>query len=383
MKLYRSQQLTRTDLQAHIYSSDLIGNIKALKSLCKPQTKFCAVVKSNAYGHGLAEITNILKDANVDFFAVAGIHEAIHLTFLDIKQPILIFEPLNKSLPPDLIYLCAKKQFHCSVTSLETMEFLQRILSGSDHILNLHINIETGMERCGLESSQAGRLIKLIDESQNAKLAGVYTHFASADEDDLSYSQQQLTTFIDFLQRNNLTERKDVIIHAANSAATLRIPEAHFDMVRCGISMYGCYPLQMANPPVKLKPVMKLQAPIVNLKKIPHGREVSYGCTFRTERETLAAVLPLGYADGFFRCFSNKAKMKAGDCTASVIGRVCMSQLIIDVTDVPDVAVGQMVTVIDNCLNSPCGAYALAELAGTICYEILASVPTYASRIVH
>ena len=383
MKFYHSQQPTRPDLQAHIYSHNLLGNINALRSLCNPQTKFCAVVKSNAYGHGIAEITNILKDSNVDFFAVASIHEAIYLASLAVKQPTLIFEPLNESTPHDLIHICAKEYFHCTIASLEAMKFVQGILAGSNNVLNLHVNIETGMGRCGLEPTQAGELIKIIDDSQNFELAGVYTHFANADEEDLTYSRQQLTTFNDFLKQNKLSDRKDVIIHAANSAATLKIPEAHFDMVRCGISMYGYYPLPMSNPPVELTPVMKFQAPIVKLKKIPSGHAVSYGCTFRAERDTLAAILPIGYADGYFRCFSNQAKLKIDDYTVNIIGRVCMNLFVIDVTDVPDVDVGQMVTVIDSCHDSSCGAYSLAEIADTICYEILTAVPTYVSRIVH
>lgn len=383
MKFYRSQQLTRPDLQAHIYSHNLLANVSALRSLCNPQTKFCAVVKSNAYGHGLAETANILKKANVDFFAVAVFPEAINLASLAVKQPILIFEPLNKSTPPDLIHTCAKENFHCTIASLETMEYLQQILTGPNNVLNLHVNVESGMERCGIESTKANQLIRLIDNFQNTKLAGVYTHFASADEEDLTYSRQQLAIFNEFLKQNKLLDRKDVIIHAANSAATLRIPEAHFDMVRCGISLYGYYPLRTPNPPVTLSPAVKLQAPIIHLKEIPTGNAVSYGGTFRTQRDTIAAVLSIGYADGYSRCFSNKAKMKITDRIVNIIGRVCMGQLIIDVTDVPDVTVGQMVTVIDNIHDSPCGAYALAEIEGSICYEILASIPPYASRIVH
>ena len=383
MKLYRLQQLTRPDLQAHIYSRDLLANINALKSLCKPETKFCAVVKANAYGHGITEITNIVKNADVRFFAVASIYEAIHIASLVSEQSIFILEPVNQSMPPDLVHLCTRKQFHCAIASLEALQFVQKILAGSDRVLNLHVNVETGMGRSGLEQARAGKLIKLIDQSPNTKLAGIYTHFATADEDDLSYAHRQLETFIDFLKKSNLAERKDVIIHAANSAATIKMPRAHFDMVRCGIAMYGYYSRPMEAPPIKLTPVMKLQAPIIQLKEIPSQHVVGYGSSFITKRDTLAAIIPLGYADGYFRCFSNTAKMKIGDYTANVIGRVCMDQLIIDVTDVPNVSIGQMVTVIDSIHDSPCGAYKLAELGDTICYEILTCVHSHVSRIVH
>ena len=229
----------------------------------------------------------------------------------------------------------------------------------------------------------ASELISKIDQCANTSLAGVYTHLATADEEDLSYAYEQLETFNKFLDENSIRGRDDVLIHAANSAATIKMPESHFDMVRCGIAMYGYYSRPMASPAVKLKPAMKLQAPIVKLKKMASGQSVSYGRSFITERDTTVAIIPLGYADGYWRSFSNRAKMKVGDSVVNVIGRVCMDQLLIDVTDVANVAVGQMVTVIDNDHDSPCGVYALAELAGTICYEIPICVHAHVNRIVH
>ena len=161
------------------------------------------------------------------------------------------------------------------------------------------------------------------------------------------------------------------------------MPDSHFDMVRCGIAMYGYYSRPMAKAPIRLTPVMKVQAPIVHMKKLPKGRPVSYGKSYITTRDTTVAIIPLGYADGYWRCFSNKAKMKLDDKVVNVIGRVCMDQVIIDVTDIAEVSPGQMVTVIDDIHDSPCGAYALAELADTICYEILTSVHSHVNRIIH
>jgi alanine racemase len=238
------------------------------------------------------------------------------------------------------------------------------------------------MGRCGIEPKLAVQLLEQIDECPNLKLAGVYTHFATADEEDLSYAEQQLSQFERFLDDHQL-RKPGILIHAANSAATIKMPQSHFDMVRCGISMYGYYSRQMKNPPIQLTPVMKLTAPITQIKTIPSGHTVSYGQSFTTKRDTVAAIVPLGYADGYRRCFSNAAKMKIGDSAVSVIGRVCMDQVIVDVTDVADVQLGQMVTVLDNDHNSPCSAYALAKLADTICYEILTFIHAHVNRIVH
>lgn len=383
MRIYRSQQLTRPDLQSHIFSNALLNNVAGLKSLCAEQTKFCAVVKANAYGHGIAEIVNILKNADVDFFAVASIYEALHVYPLIEKQPILILESLIPDSPPQHIFACTQKNFHYVIASIEAFDYVSRLLAGSNDILNLHINVESGMERCGTDTQCAIELIEKIDSCPNTKLAGVYTHFATADEEDLSYAYAQLKTFNEFLAETSMADRADVLIHSANSAATIKMPESHFDMVRCGISMYGYYSRPMVDPPVKLEPVMKLTAPIVQLKNIDADQSVSYGRSFTTKRDTRAAIVPLGYADGYFRSFSNKAQMKLGDHYAPVIGRVCMDQLIIDVTDIPDAAIGQTVTIIDNSHQSPCGVYALADLAGTICYEILTCIHAHVNRIIH
>jgi alanine racemase len=383
MKTLHRQPLIRPDLHAYISSQALLNNVKNLKSLTPPATKFCAVVKANAYGHGITEIVSILKDSDVDFFAVATVYEAVHIAQTDRQRPILILEPINSAVAPEMIELCAKNNFHCMISSLDAIEFVEQRLAGTDHILGLHVNVESGMGRCGLDTKEALQLIGTIEQSPNARLAGVCTHFATADEEDLSYADQQLNTFNEFLAVSRVADDKNIIVHAANSAATIKMPDSHFDMVRCGIAMYGYYSRAMAKPPIRLRPVMKVQAPIVQMKKIPKGRSVSYGQSYITTRDTIAAIIPLGYADGYWRCFSNKAKMKLGDKVVNVIGRVCMDQVIIDVTDIAEVSLGQMVTVIDDRHDSPCGAYALADLADTICYEILTSVHSHVNRIIH
>ena len=383
MKLYRSQALIRPDLQAHIYSEALLNNAARLKSLCPRGTKFCAVVKANAYGHGISEVVTILKDAEVDYFAVASFDEAIHIAEMVERQSILILEPLFEGTPPDQVSACAQYDLHCVAASPEAVAYAAGLLAGSERILSLHVNIESGMGRCGVDEDAAVEIIRGIDACPNLRLAGVYTHFATADEDDLSYAYEQLQRFNAFIDRMQLRSRRDVLVHAANSAATLKMPEAHFDMVRCGVSLYGYYSRRMENPPVRLEPAMKLQAPIVQIKRIPAGQSVSYGRSFTTQRDTTAAIIPLGYADGYWRCFSNRASMKIGEYTAPVIGRVCMDQIIIDVTDIPTAARGQMVTVIDADHDSPCGVYRLAELADPSCYEILPCVHAPVNRIAH
>ena len=382
MKIYRTGQLIRPDLQAHIYSENLLSNVRNLKSLCPAGTKFCAVVKANAYGHGISEIVNILNK-QADAFAVATFYEAVHIADIAAGVPILILAPVNSAQPAQQLTICAKKGFHCVLSSPDGFEYIQKILGGTRYRLCVHLNVETGMGRCGLDPAAAGQLLGQLASAPNVRLAGVMTHFATADEDDLSYAYEQLDRFEKFLNTCNLKNQPGLSIHACNSAATIKLPQAHYNMVRCGISMYGYYSRPMRNAPIPLLPVLKLQAPITQLKRIPAGHSVSYGRSFIPTRETLAAIIPLGYADGYRRCFSNRAKMKIAGRAVPVIGRVCMDQVIVDVTDIPGVELGQMVTVVDNEHDSPCGVYALAELADTICYEILTLIHAHVSRIVH
>ncbi len=383
MNRQNSGQFVRRDIQAHISSDALLNNIEQLRSLCAPSVKFCAVVKTNAYGHGIKEVIGLLKDAKVDFFAVASVFEALHIAPDINKQSILILQPIHPGLGDEYVIAAAQKGFHWSIASLQAAEYATSVLAGENGTLNLHINVETGMDRCGIEPELVPKLIDCIDASLNLNLAGIYTHFATADEDDLSFAYEQLSVFKDFLAHIGLASRKDLLVHAANSAATIKMPESHFDMVRCGIAMYGYFSRRQANPPIRLTPVMKVQAPIIQLKKVQEGKSVSYGRSFIAQRDTLVAAIPFGYGDGYKRIFSNAAKMKIGQTLIPVIGKVCMDQLMLDVTDVSGVAVGQMVTILEDSHDSPCGAYSLAGLADTICYEVLTNIGPHVSRIVH
>lgn len=382
MKVYRAQHFIRPDLQAHLFSDVLLDNVRQLKGLCPPKTRFCAVVKANAYGHGISEIVNILKRGPVDAFAVATFYEALHIATLTKKHPILILEPLNPSQSVEEIQICAREGFHCLLSSADSTKYVCQALENMNHVLNVHINIETGMGRCGIDHELAVRLMNEIADCPQLRLAGIMTHFATADEEDLSYAYEQLDIFNRFVAEHKLKER-GLTIHACNSAGTIKMPNAHFDMVRCGISMYGYYSRRMKNPPVQLRPVMKVTAPITQIRTIPEGHSVSYGRSFVTKRPTVAALVPLGYADGYRRCFSNRACMMIGPRAVPIIGRVCMDQVILDITDVPDAHLGQTVTVLDNVHDSPCSAYALADLADTICYEILTFIHAHVNRIVH
>ena len=371
------KEFKRKDLRAHLNPDALLYNVKQLRGCCKKDVKFCAVVKANAYGHGIFEVVNILKSVDVQFFAVASIYEAFHICPFVEQQEILVFEPLYPGLGAEAIEQCAKLGIHCSISSKQGAEYVSSVLDDSPLKLKVHVNIDTGMGRCGMSPALAKELVQYINSSESMEIAGLYTHFSSADEKDLSFAEEQLSQFKKLLKELKEDISADVIIHAANSHATIRLPDSHFDMVRCGISVYGYSTI--ARPlPIELRPALKLTAPIVHLMTIQKGQSVSYGRTFIAKEKMKIAILPIGYSDGFFRLFSNQAKVKIHDTLASVIGIVTMNQIVIDVTSIADVKLGDTVTVIDDQVDSPAGVYSLAELSKTICYEILTSIPTWA-----
>ncbi|OQA02542.1 MAG: Alanine racemase [Planctomycetes bacterium ADurb.Bin401] len=382
MELQISNQYTRNDQRIHIYSQAFLNNLQAVRTLCKPETKICAVIKANGYGHGIREIVKILKQGPVDFFAVANVYEAAYILDIVGETKTLVLEPVHTYFGTDAVKLCAEKGIHCAAVDPEAIDFVYGCLKNTGLVLNVHVKVETGMGRCGIDAGKAAQLIKKIHTTENVSLAGVYTHFSTAAEKNMGYAEYQFHYFQKFLSSQSLLACKDVIIHASNSAAMLNMPQAHFDMVRCGIALYG-----WAEHPdllkIKLQPAMKFEVPIVQINQYKKGQPIGYGRTFSAWRDTVGAIVPVGYADNYWRAYSNNAFMKVGDKFAQVIGRVSMDKTIIDVTDIADAKVGLYVTVIDNDAQSLCSVYRQAEMADTICHEVLTSLPARAARIIH
>lgn len=382
MDLQISNNYTRDDQRVHIYSQAFLNNLQAVRTLCKPETKICAVIKANGYGHGIREIVKILKQDAVDFFAVANVYEAAYISDIVGETKILVLEPVHTSFSPDAVKLCAEKGIHCAAVDPEAIDFVHGCLKATGMVLNVHVKVETGMGRCGIDANKAAQLIKKIQTSENVRLAGVYTHFSTAAEKNLSYAEYQFHNFQKFLSNQSLLACRDVIIHASNSAAMLNMPQAHFDMVRCGIALFGW----VEHPDllkIKLQPAMKFEVPIVQINHYKKGQPIGYGRTFSAWRDIVGAIVPIGYADNYWRVYSNNAFMKVGDKFAQVIGRVSMDKTIIDITDIADAKVGMYVTVIDNNAQSLCSVYRQAEMADTICHEVLTSLPARAARIIH
>jgi len=383
---------TQKAVKGYISREKLRHNAALLKTIIGPSVGLCAVVKANSYGHNARDIVSTLNaplespEPNVrgDYassFAVFNIEEAEQIHPFVPKKTILVMSPLFDGLDRELVELAQMRGFHCTIASAGAVEYLETVLNPKAEKLNVHLKLDTGMGRVGALPDEAAILLDMIQHSQRLQLSGVCTHFAAA-ATDAAFTEHQLCTFEKFLARSGLKERDDVIRHAANTAAALKVPAARFDMVRCGIGLYGYTNIEgKANPDWDFKPVLRVEAPVIQVKRIAAGQSCGYGRTFFAQRDTTIGVVPIGYADGLFRQLSNRACMRYDDINLPIVGRISMNMTILDLSNVPEPHEGMTVTVLDDKPASPCNAQALAKLAGTIPYEILTALGNRVNRV--
>lgn len=363
--------------------SKLAHNIRQLKSRSQARL-FMAVVKADAYGHGAVETARLALKAGADRLAVVRISEARELIDTGINAPILLFGEIT----PDHLAFVAEHDIRITLVSLDDARLLSALAVKKGACLTAHIKVDTGMGRLGFYSqpeeiqekgcsdmNAVANEILEIKKLPGIAIEGLYTHFANADTKDLTHAEQQLDNFkalIRLLKKNGLVPQ---IIHAANSAATIGIPQAHFDMVRPGISLYGLMPSQeMDSQSIDLQPVMTITSRIIQIKDVPAGFRVSYGSTYVTPAPTRIATIPIGYADGYNRLLSSKGSMLVRGRRAPVRGRVCMDFTMIDVGHIESAAPGDEV-VIMGCQEDECiTADEIASLTHTINYEVVAAL---------
>ncbi|HZK02464.1 MAG TPA: alanine racemase, partial [Anaerovoracaceae bacterium] len=291
------------------------------------------VVKADGYGHGAVEVSKVLLENDVSMLAVATLDEAIQLRDADINAPIIML-----SLTPNYcLDMLLDYNIIPVVASYSDTRALSALAVKKNKTIEVLIAIETGMGRIGLMPKKAGlNEIIGISELPNIHIKGIFSHFATADEKDKQFSYDQIKNFNLFCNELNNAGISLPFKTLGNSASLIEIPEARFDAVRPGIIIYGCYPSNQVNKElIDLKPALSLKASIVFLKKVPAGTSISYGRHFVTERESLIATLPLGYADGYPRFLSGKGRVIVHGRYAPVIGNICMDQCMIDVTDIP------------------------------------------------
>lgn len=337
------------------------------------------VVKADGYGHGAVKVSNVLIDNGVSILAVATLNEAIELRDAHISVPIILL-----GLTP-----CHYKEVLLDynitpvVTSYSDTRALSALAVKKGQAIDVLIALETGMGRIGFMPNSASLTeISGISELPNIRIKGVFSHFAAADEKDKSFTYQQIENFNSFCDELSAINIPLCFKTHANSAAVIEVPDAWYDAVRPGIILYGCYPSdQVDRSIIDLKPAMSLKANIVFLKRVPPGTSISYGRHFVTDRESLIATLPLGYADGYPRFLSGKGRVLIHGQYAPVVGNICMDQCMVDVTDIAGVKKYDEVVLMGSQGGNSILADEIAEKTGTINYEIVCRIGKRVPRV--
>jgi alanine racemase len=359
---------------AEINLQAITGNVKAIRAGMKPKTEFCAVVKADGYGHGSVAVASAALAGGASRLAVAFAEEGVVLRKAGLACPILVMgytgaQEASRAIEHDL---------QLTVASYENAEVVAEAAGHLGVVAVVHLKIDTGMNRLGVAWEEAPELGGRLASLASLDFEGVSSHFADADSADLSFARLQISRFleaVDGLARNGLKPR---IRHMANSAATLFLPEAHFEMARVGIAMYGLRASTDRLPGVPLVPALSLKARITQLRKLHAGDTVGYGRTCTAARDMHIAVLPLGYADGMNRALSSRGRVCFQGRSAPIVGRICMDQLMVDVTGLDYLAVGDEAVLMGQ--DGPSIAE-IAGLLGTIDYEVACAVRSRVPRM--
>ena len=358
-------------LTAEISSEAIRHNFKCLRSHLSRGTAICAVVKADCYGHGTTTLLGLMEEL-ADSLGVATPHEAINLRRKGYEGPIMMFLPScawasGRERREALDHLIAED---VTLTIVDDDE-VRAVAEAAERLgtqAEAHVKIDTGMGRGGVLSAKAAGLVQLVRDSDVIRLTGLYTHLAVADETDKSFTLEQLARFQDTVGRCG--GRAGLTLHAANSAATIDLPQTHLDMVRPGIALYGYQPSDDMRTKLDLRPALRLTAQLMQVKVVPAGSRCGYGLTYQFKHDTPVGLVPVGYADGYVRALSNRSTMRIRGHDVPIRGRVSMDQTIIDLTGVPEARVGDEVEIISPDPASPHSLENLARLAGTIPYEL-------------
>lgn len=349
-------------------------NFRVVKRLVGKRVKVLVPVKSDAYGHGIVPVAKRLGALGVDYLGVARIDEGIVLRKAGITTPILILNTvLESELEPVLDYGLTQ-----TICTRGLAQRLSREAGKRNLTAYCHIKVDTGMGRIGVSYKDAYGFIKDLSHLSNLKIEGVFTHFPCADNKPL-FTIRQIRQFNELLQRLEKAGIHIPLRHASNSLGVISYPQSHFNMVRPGLMVYGLYPKE--GLPVGLKPLLSLKTRIAYLKNVPAGNGIGYGHTYIAKKEMKIATLPVGYGDGYPRSLSNKGHCLILGRPARIVGRICMDQMMVDVTKIGRVRIGQKVVLIGSQRGESISAEYLARLAGTIPYEIACSLGSRVTRI--
>ena len=346
----------------------IANNMKNIKQLIGEKKELMAVVKGNAFGHDILEVSSVVLNNGATRLAVARLEEGIFLREAGITVPILILGLTLKQQAELLV----SYNITPTVCEYEMIEKLSESAIKEDKVIKVHLKVDTGMGRIGIFPHGILRFIKRIRALKNVEIEGIFTHFSVADEKDKTYTEEQFRKFMEVLTVLEKEEIKIPIKHVSNSATLLDLPHMWLDLVRPGISIYGLYPSTEVQKTIKLIPALSFKTRIVFLKELSMGESIGYGRTYTTnQKRTKVASLPLGYADGYNRLLSNQGEVLVRGRRFPVIGRVCMDQCMIDVTNLPQVKIGDEVVLWGRQGQEEITVEEIAERIGTINYEIV------------
>lgn len=365
--------MSKKRVVAEVSLDAIENNIKNMEGLIRPGTKILAVIKADGYGHGALQIAVRLEQIDHVFgYATATAEEAFKLRNGGIKKPILVLGYTFPDNYEEMIRLSIRP----AVFKEETARQLSEAARAAGKRCKIHIKVDTGMSRIGLPCNEDGVKAALkIASYDMLEPEGIFTHFARADEDDKSSAKAQFSRFVDFTDKCRMGGLAPEFLHCSNSAAILSMPEANMDLVRAGITMYGLSPSgEEVTGPIRLEPAMSLKSSIVYIKELPAGREISYGGIYRTEKTTRVATIPVGYADGYPRSLSNKGYVLIKGKKAPILGRVCMDQFMVDVTDIPEASEYDEVVLLGNSGGNSITAEDLGAMSGRFNYELVCDI---------
>lgn len=353
---------------AEINLDAIVKNVDNLMALTKENTGALAVVKADGYGHGDVAVAKAVAK-KVTGYAVATLDEAVNLRENGIEKPILVLGYVD----PYEFDILVSHEITATVFDVETAQLLADAARVQKKQAHCHIKVDTGMRRIGLEPDENGiAIVKQITALKELSADGIFTHFAASDETDKTSAEHQFKLFTDFTGRLEKEGIHFTYRHCANSAAVIDMPQVDLDMVRLGIAMYGMYPSdEVKKEKVELFPALDLKSHITMVKEIPAGEKVSYGGTFTTTRTTKLATVSVGYGDGYPRALSSKGYVLVRGQKAPIVGRVCMDQMMVDVTDIENVTRADIVTLIGKDGDAEITVEEIAALAGTFNYEFV------------
>ncbi len=353
---------------AEINLDAIVKNVDNLMALTKENTGALAVVKADGYGHGDVAVAKAVAQ-KVTGYAVATLDEAFNLRENGVKKPILVLGYVD----PYEFDILVSHEITATVFDVETAQLLADAARVQKKQAHCHIKVDTGMRRIGLEPDENGiAIVKQITALKELSADGIFTHFAASDETDKTSAEHQFKLFTDFTGRLEKEGIHFTYRHCANSAAVIDMPQVDLDMVRLGIAMYGMYPSdEVKKEKVELFPALDLKSHVTMVKEIPAGEKVSYGGTFTTTRTTKLATVSVGYGDGYPRALSSKGYVLVRGQKAPIVGRVCMDQMMVDVTDIENVTRADIVTLIGKDGDAEITVEEIAALAGTFNYEFV------------